>query len=71
MLKSFFSFNCAAVFIGMGFQSSCLVGAFDFGDVGICSNAQHFVMCLWRVMRHFGCYMLVEVKLCVDLCVDG
>ena len=70
MLKSFFSFGSAAILVGMGFQSSCLVGALDLRDVSVWSNAQDFVMCLWRVMKHFGCYTLVVVKMCVDLCVD-
>ena len=70
MLEIFFSFGSATILVGMGFQSLCLIGVFDLRDVSVWSNAQNFVMCLWRVIKHFGCYTLVVVKICVDLCVD-
>lgn len=71
MLKGFFSLGSAAIFIGMDLQSSCLVGALDLRDISVRFNAQHFVMRLWRVMRHFGCCMSVVLKMWVDLCVAG
>ena len=59
MLEGFFSLGSAAILVRMGFQSSCLVSAFDLGDVGVWFNAQDFVMCPWRVMGHFECYISV------------